>query len=943
METPIPSNGGIDRNRAASPDPRQEGLLALYGAAYQLAARIVGNSTDAEDIVQRAYLKAFPGLPERLPAEEVRPWFFRVVVNTAKDHRRTEFRRKNREIAAMMENSPAAPDLTPDAALVAALRQSLEDLEERFRVPLALCYEQGLSQKEAAAVLTMPASTVSKYIAQGLEQLRAALNKRGFSAAPALVMAGLGKTAPAVPAGLALDASALVAQSMQSAPASQANGAFASLRWLSPGKILTAAAVVLVLLLGTWFFLATPNTPPAPPNSTAAVGVVDRPITNGGNENTTPAVPADADPSQITPRGSSAAEVFATLHERGIFITVAGLPAGECLVPCELRFKASKIKPLVDAIAAHNRLQVRWADQDRRALLYTGVKTGQVEEIAKSLKSTDAAARQVAAWQAGWVADPAMVPPLLAALEDPDPATMGYARSSLIRLGPGMFVMALGEAKARTVAETWAADPKRPQDIRTFALGALQLLAPAPATQTLLVRLAGDPNDVVRSGVAGALESCTDEAAVACLTKLTADPSSYTRRYAAHSLARIQGPKALPVLAGLSKDPDREVKFFAVTARARLGDPEAHQELLGQAHDRPDFAYICNDACRWMAPAELQRYLDGLLANPDAMFRSEVFSLYTHLGPALARPFLQQAIEKEPAALRTQSIMAMGQLGDEKSLADLRDYGNRPAADDRMAAVLGWGYVGGDPARMALKNFLSDTNPKIRQAAVLSYLRVRGEEPTVALARLARDKAPQLRVEAASQIRRIDGESARMMLKDLLADTEPDVRLAAAKAIWLIEGPRRLALMEEALAIEKLAAIRAVLIEQLGGLNDPKALPILYKAANDTAPQIRWAVILSLLANPKENRAVLLDRMARETNSKIFGELANILPAMYPNDPEIKSLLLQRLKQEKESWLKTQIVNVLRQAFQQDADVAKALKDYTPPAKPIAPPPEDEF
>jgi hypothetical protein len=89
-----------------------------------------------------------------------------------------------------------------DSELVTELRRAMAALEEQYRVPVALCCEEGLTQREAAAILGMPESTVSKYVRLGLDRLREMLARAGYMAAPAAVAGALVHTAPVVPVAL---------------------------------------------------------------------------------------------------------------------------------------------------------------------------------------------------------------------------------------------------------------------------------------------------------------------------------------------------------------------------------------------------------------------------------------------------------------------------------------------------------------------------------------------------------------------------------------------------------------------------------------------------------------------------------------------------------------------------------------------------------------------
>jgi RNA polymerase sigma-70 factor (ECF subfamily) len=177
-------------------------LLALRERAYALAARVLGPGADAEDAVQRACLEAVRHVRGGRAPRDFRAWFLTAVLNAAREHLRTESSRRRRE-ASMEVVSKARERSQTDHELIKALGVSLAALDEEYRLPISLCYEQNLSQREAAAILEVPERTLSRRVTEGLEQLRQALSRAGYTAATAALMAGLAHTAPPAPASLA--------------------------------------------------------------------------------------------------------------------------------------------------------------------------------------------------------------------------------------------------------------------------------------------------------------------------------------------------------------------------------------------------------------------------------------------------------------------------------------------------------------------------------------------------------------------------------------------------------------------------------------------------------------------------------------------------------------------------------------------------------------------
>jgi len=122
---------------------------------YRLAYRYVHNRETAEDITQDAFLKLWeaPGRwqPER--NSKFTTWFYRIVVNLCLD-----WQKKKRPLALDKEVLLADERETPETAMIRTqeqqvLEQEIAALPERQRMALNLCFEEGLSNQEAAEVI----------------------------------------------------------------------------------------------------------------------------------------------------------------------------------------------------------------------------------------------------------------------------------------------------------------------------------------------------------------------------------------------------------------------------------------------------------------------------------------------------------------------------------------------------------------------------------------------------------------------------------------------------------------------------------------------------------------------------------------------------------------------------------------------------------------------
>lgn len=142
------------------------------GSLVEYAARIVGSRTQAEDVVQEAWLKLRQAEEQRLVLEPV-AYLYRVVRNLAIDTRRKLSRetvRTRSEAAA-----GALPDEAPTAEQAAAARdelrlvlEALATLPERTQIAVRMNRIEGRTLQEVADRLDLSVSRVFKIIVEGV-------------------------------------------------------------------------------------------------------------------------------------------------------------------------------------------------------------------------------------------------------------------------------------------------------------------------------------------------------------------------------------------------------------------------------------------------------------------------------------------------------------------------------------------------------------------------------------------------------------------------------------------------------------------------------------------------------------------------------------------------------------------------------------------------------
>ena len=149
-------------------------LEASYPRAYRTAWLIVRDRADAEEAVQEAFLRVWR-FRDALPAGDgMRPWLYRVLVNTSLSLLRREKPRAEAAEAAAGQRTVAVdgPDTAAiDAEAAAAVLAAITDLPEHLRVAVVLRYWSGLSEREIADAVRRRPGTVKSRLHEAKRRL----------------------------------------------------------------------------------------------------------------------------------------------------------------------------------------------------------------------------------------------------------------------------------------------------------------------------------------------------------------------------------------------------------------------------------------------------------------------------------------------------------------------------------------------------------------------------------------------------------------------------------------------------------------------------------------------------------------------------------------------------------------------------------------------------
>jgi RNA polymerase sigma-70 factor (ECF subfamily) len=177
-----------------SKDPFSDEALTHLDAMYGVACKLTRNPTDAEDLVQDAFVKAMRARDQFHAGTNLKAWLFRILTNTFIN----KYRRGGLERSVL--DGPDADPLADGWVSASTMRQlrdpemlalmpivegeiqvALDALPAEFRLAVVLCDVEEFSYEEIADIMACPIGTVMSRLHRGRKLLQKALYSHALS------------------------------------------------------------------------------------------------------------------------------------------------------------------------------------------------------------------------------------------------------------------------------------------------------------------------------------------------------------------------------------------------------------------------------------------------------------------------------------------------------------------------------------------------------------------------------------------------------------------------------------------------------------------------------------------------------------------------------------------------------------------------------------------
>ncbi len=164
--------------------------VPLLSGMYSSALRMTRNPSDAEDLVQETFLRAYRGFAGFQEGTNLKAWLYRILTNTFIN----SYRKKQREPKTVPDENvedwylydrlaAQSSEASAEATVLEAIpdedvKAALDALPEAFRMAVLLADVEGFSYKEIAGILDIPIGTVMSRLHRGRRALEKALWQR---------------------------------------------------------------------------------------------------------------------------------------------------------------------------------------------------------------------------------------------------------------------------------------------------------------------------------------------------------------------------------------------------------------------------------------------------------------------------------------------------------------------------------------------------------------------------------------------------------------------------------------------------------------------------------------------------------------------------------------------------------------------------------------------
>jgi len=166
-------------NTSTTVDDFEAAALPYMDDLFRTARRVLGNQSEAEDVVQETFLQAWKSFERFELGTNCKAWLYKIMFHVIQHSRRKRFsfnlrstKDENVELESSLVYEPPVPQQLTDEEVIAAF----DRIPVQYREVLVLADVQDFSYKEVSDTLNIPPGTVMSRLNRGRKLLRIELS-----------------------------------------------------------------------------------------------------------------------------------------------------------------------------------------------------------------------------------------------------------------------------------------------------------------------------------------------------------------------------------------------------------------------------------------------------------------------------------------------------------------------------------------------------------------------------------------------------------------------------------------------------------------------------------------------------------------------------------------------------------------------------------------------
>lgn len=166
----------IDQCREGSQKAQFQLYKLYYRPMYSVCMRIINNETEAEDVMQESFLKAFSKIDTYKGEVSFGAWLKRIVINRSLDY----LKKRKVKFEEINEKTNQLPDFQMETKEVniQAIKDAIQKLPDGYRVVLSLFLIEGYDHEEISEILGISNSNSRTQYLRAKNKLRELLKDK---------------------------------------------------------------------------------------------------------------------------------------------------------------------------------------------------------------------------------------------------------------------------------------------------------------------------------------------------------------------------------------------------------------------------------------------------------------------------------------------------------------------------------------------------------------------------------------------------------------------------------------------------------------------------------------------------------------------------------------------------------------------------------------------